>query len=196
MIKEGISLAVIMLNEEKYIDSFLTNVVFYKQRQVVNEVVLVDGLSTDGTVFKCVEKDLPVIIHPFTFHFGDQRNFAITQTHYSWVLMLDIDEFLEEGLIQLLPVLIKDPIYQAYKIPRKNFIDGVEDTSSYPDLQVRLFKRHCRWIHPVHEELVGWKKAKVLEGLHIIHNKTSERHTQRNRILYPFLSKLWETDKS
>jgi len=183
-----VSFASIVLNEEKYIERMLESVV-----GKVDEIVVVDGGSTDNTLR--ILKDYPqvkVVSKVFNYHFGDQRNFAIQQTKYPWVLMLDADEYIEEDFWKILPDLINQKEYDAFKFKRKNFIDEVFDEKSYPDIQVRLFRRYCRWIYPVHEELVGWKSSKILET-HIIHKKDSVRYQQRNK-MFSTIGQIFKND--
>jgi len=183
-----VSFTSIILNEEKYIERMIESVV-----DKVDEIVIIDGGSTDNTLR--ILRDYPqvkVVSKVFNYHFGDQRNFAIQQTKYPWVLMLDADEYMEEDFWKILPDLVNQNKYDAFKFKRKNFVDELFDKKNYPDIQVRLFRRYCRWIYPVHEELVGWKNSKVLET-HIIHKKDSTRHLYRNRI-YEIVSQIFKDD--
>jgi len=188
MEKMKVSFAAIILNEEDYIEKMLNNII-----GKVDEIVIVDGGSTDKTLD--ILKDYPNIKlfeKVFNYHYGDQRNFAIMQTIYPWILMLDADEILENEFWELLPSLINQDKYDAYGIPRKNFIDNKFCEETYPDYQVRLFRRYCRWIYPVHEELVGFKSSKQL-NCHILHYKSSERFNYRNS-KYELIYKIWEND--
>ena len=170
-----ISGAVLALNEEKIIPGVLDNL-----RPHVDELIVVDGGSIDSTVNICQKKGAAVYVYSGKRHFGDMRNFAIQQCKGDWILMLDVDEVFSERFYDILPSLVNQTEFDAYKVPRENFIDG-KRTEVYPDYQVRLFRSYCRWIYSVHEECVGWKKGEELgKDCCIIHSKSSERAEFRN----------------
>src|SRR4051812_48098258 len=67
-------------------------------RQVADEVVVVDSFSTDNTKHICIKQNVKFIEHSFS-GYGDQKNFAVAQADFDYVLNLDADEFLSERLI-------------------------------------------------------------------------------------------------
>jgi len=181
----GITAAIITLNEEKNIVDFLTHI-----RPFVKKIVLVDGGSVDRTV----ELAAPLVdvlrIMPFEAHFANQKNNVLKLCHTDWVLFLDPDERMSEHLCNKLNDLINQDDYDCYKFPRREFIDGEEIADVYPDYQVRLFRSYCRFIRPVHEELVGYKTAKNIDqdsSLDLNHIKEKERHNNRNS-MYAFIT--------
>ncbi|HRS26036.1 MAG TPA: glycosyltransferase family 2 protein [Methanofastidiosum sp.] len=190
---KGVSFVTIVQNEEKYIGRLLDSVIPRFKEGLLKEIIVIDGVSRDNTVQVCLEKGVTVVSHSFNLHFGDQRNFAISLAHYEWILMLDADEVLEEKFWSILPSLVEQQEFDVYAFPRKNYIDDVFDEKSYPDYQYRLFRRFCRWIYPVHEELVGWRNAKKLD-VHIIHAKDTAKLNWCNETLYPLIEKLWKVD--
>ena len=62
----------------------------------VDEIVVVDSGSTDGTVALAEEFGARVFERKWT-GYSDQRNFAIDQCTGDWILYLDADERLSEG---------------------------------------------------------------------------------------------------
>ena len=174
-LKYKISGVAVVQNEEKYIARMLQSVM-----PLVDEMIVIDGGSIDDTVKICEEEGALVVPRAFTGHFGDFRNEAVMLTKYPWILMLDADEILDDEFKRILPELVKSEKYDVFSLVRKNiFEDGTEDDTKGKDYQLRLFRRYCRWIYPVHEELVGWKNCKKLD-CGIIHIKDRYRHSLRN----------------
>ncbi len=176
----GITLVSMSLNEEEYI------VDFYKQlRPYVDTIVLVDSGSKDLTIdyaypFVDILKTIP-----FTGHHGNQKNRAIELVTTDWILFLDQDEMLSKEALLKLRDLIEQDEYDCYSFPRKEIRDGKEDKNVYPDYQDRLFRSYCRYVRPIHIDLVGFKKRKILpqnDIFDIIHTKSEKRHKTRNSI--------------
>lgn len=178
----GITAAFTTLNEEKNIVDFIKHI-----KPLVKYVVMIDGGSTDRTV-ELAEPYVDILnVIPFKGHFGEQKNNALKTVYTDWTLFLDPDERLSEGACKGLYDMINQDKYDCYKIPRKQFIDGEEDKNVYPDRQARLFRTYCRFIRPIHEEVVGWKNCKEVKdniGIDILHYKEKDRHLRRNEC-YP-----------
>lgn len=177
-----ISGVIICQNEEELITRTIDNIYPH-----VREVVILDGGSTDGTIDKI--KSYPnrggkirLFNNKFNKHFGDQKNLACSKVKGVWILNIDCDEIIEQPLLESIPVLIKQNDYNVYGLPRKNFIDGVQ-TEVYPDYQYRLFRAYCRFLYPVHEELMyPHRQMRKLEGEgnHIIHLKSLARQKKQD----------------
>lgn len=181
MSKPTLGLAMITLNEEMHIPATIPQ--FYN---VIDDIVVVDGGSTDDTLSWCERLGARVIHHPFENDFSAQKNRAIAALDTDWVYLHDPDERLEPTLLELIPILINDPtgqralmqagilcipgdlenetedLYDCFGIPRRNYIDGIQ-TEIYPDYQYRLFKNYCRFEKPVHEEIVGFHRRTELD---------------------------------
>ena len=185
----NISAVIITLNEEEYIQKCLDNV-----KDHVDEVVVIDGGSIDRTQTICKDNGCRVITNIFDGHFGDQRNFGIINSKGRWILSIDADEtFDEEFFIELPKLINQEDVTDAYKFPRRNYIDNIYDEEHYPDFQTRLYRRYCRWILPAHEELVGCKHL-VESSYHIIHTKQSERHHERNFYYDKVITEIYKDD--
>ena len=176
MAKPTLGLAMITLNEENHIPATIPQ--FYN---IVEDIVVVDGGSSDGTVGWCQRLGARVIHHPFQNDFSAQKNRAIESLDTDWIYLHDPDERLDPPLLELIPLLIDDvqgqrtlasagilsmpgdlespeeSLYDCFGISRKNFIDGIQ-TEIYPDYQYRLFRNYCRFQKPVHEEIVGFNR--------------------------------------
>jgi len=170
----NVSAVIIALNEEERIQKCLDGV-----QSHVDEIVVIDGGSVDQTQTICKDNGCRVITNIFDGHFGNQHNFGIISSKGKWILSVDADEVFEESFWLDFPKLVNQGVFDAFKFPRKNYLDGVLDEEHYPDFQVRLFRRYCRWVFPVHEELVGCKNIQEVSH-HIIHKKSLARHAERN----------------
>lgn len=167
MAKPSIGLAMIMQNEEMHVP--MTVAQFY---HTVDDIVVVDGGSTDKSIEWAERMGARVIRRPFNNDFADQKNFAIAALATDWVYFHDPDERLEPTLLEILPMLTtvegqqflmradiippNEKFFDCFGIPRKNFIDGTQ-TIVYPDYQYRLFLKYCRFEGAVHEKIVNFE---------------------------------------
>lgn len=137
-----LSLCLAVYNEEKFLHYALDSAV-----EMVDEVIIVDGGSSDKTVsiaksygkkVKIIETDNPII-----FHKNKQK--AIEAAKGDWILQLDADESLSSELRKEIEQTI-DGWHAgkavAYWIPRKNYFLGTFLTKGgvYPDMTIRLYK--------------------------------------------------------
>jgi len=173
MPKATIGLAMIMQNEQNHVPAAIAQ--FY---HVVDDIVVVDGGSTDESVMWAGRMGARVIHRPFANDFSAQKNFAIEQLDTDWIYMHDPDERLEPPLLEVLSLLtsiegqkflaragvIPDAniFFDCIGLARKNFIDGIQ-TSIYPDYQYRFFAKHCRFEGAVHEKIVNFNNRTELD---------------------------------
>jgi glycosyltransferase involved in cell wall biosynthesis len=120
----------------------------------VDEIVVIDSHSTDGTTEICLEYTEKVFHYPFQ-GFGALRNQAITHAAHDWIFSLDTDEWAtSEVQREIENLLAQDPAMQAYFVPRRNYFLGrrIKHCGWYPDYrQPQLFhKAHMQY----REELV------------------------------------------
>ena len=132
-----LSVVIITLNEEKNIGKCLD-----AAWQVADEIVVVDSFSTDRTREICEEKRALFIEHPFEGHI-EQKNFAISQATYDYVLSIDADEVLSNQLISSIRKVKRSPTHKAYSINRlSHYVDRfIRHGHWFPDKKVRLFKK-------------------------------------------------------
>lgn len=148
-----LSVAIAVYNEEKTIVDCLQSV-----RQLADEIVVVDGASTDNTV-ALVQKFTQNIIetdNPAIFHINKQK--ALDACKGEWILQLDADERIPEALGREIQKTITNPRgMNGFYIPRRNYFWGhfMKKGGQYPDYVIRLVKRgHAQFpCKSVHEQI-------------------------------------------
>jgi len=134
---------------------------------VADEIVLVDGGSTDRTAEIARAAGARVFERAFT-NFADQKNFAAAQAAHDWVLSLDCDEALSPELRRsLLAWKFEEPALHGYEIVRlTNYLGGwVRHSGWYPDWIVRVYHRgHGQFAGTIHESVRLDGPAGRLEG--------------------------------
>lgn len=133
-----LSVYIMAQNEENRIRKALESA-----RPIADELVVIDGGSTDRTVEVARSIADRVIVHPFE-GYARQRAFALTQVSGDWVLALDADETLSPELQEAIPKLLDQQVIDAFEFSRRNYVKpGVwmRYGGKYPDYQRRLFRR-------------------------------------------------------
>lgn len=151
-----ISVALATYNEAENIHRCLQHL-----EEWVDEIVIVDGGSTDDTV-KIAKRHKVRIIrtsNPPMFHINKQR--AIDACFSNWILQLDADEVVSPDLKkEILSIVNQQPTtnnlqpINGYWIPRKNHFLGrfLMKGGQYPDYTLRLYRRGkgklpCKSVH-------------------------------------------------
>jgi len=132
-----LSVVIITFNEEVNIERCLRSV-----QHVADEVVVVDSFSTDKTQEICERYQVRFITHQFDGHI-EQKNWALDQAKFDYVLSLDADEALDETLEKSILEAKRNWVGSAYKMNRMtNYCgDWIRHGSWYPDTKLRLAKR-------------------------------------------------------
>lgn len=166
-----ISLVTSTFNEEKNISSCLDSA-----KDLVDEIVLVDGSSQDKTVeiAKKYGAKIKITDNPPIFLINRQK--AIDMATGDWLLNLDADEHATPELLkEIRDVVDKNDQINGYFIPRKNWFFGrfLMKGGQYPDYQLRLYRRG-----KVHFELKDVHEQAIVEG---------EKKNLKNAMLhYPY----------
>lgn len=156
---ETISACLIVQNEEERLPAALRSVAF------CDEVVVVDGGSSDRTVELAREAGAKVIENPWP-GYGAQRNVALDHATSDWVLELDADERILPELQEEIRRFLVDPParYDMCTMPQFHRFLGAElrPSMKYPFYRGRMFRRGA-YRHgetrAVHEGL--WPKGPV-----------------------------------
>lgn len=158
-----LSLCLAVRNEEKNIHYALDSTIKW-----VDEVVIVDGGSTDNTLdisrsygekVKIIQTDNPPM-----FHINKQK--AIEAAQGEWILQLDADEEITPELgDEILKIVSEASEKIAYQIPRKNFFMGraLMKGGVYPDYTIRLYRNNTVYFpcKDVHENVVPKPELKI-----------------------------------
>ncbi len=124
-------------NEERNIARCLDSV-----KGLADEIVIVDGKSTDKTVEIAKKyKARIILVNNNPTHFHEQKKIAIEAAKGEWVLQLDADECLTEKLVEEIKSAIKREA-DGYWMPRSNYFLGrfLKKGGQYPDYTLRLYR--------------------------------------------------------
>ncbi len=146
-----ISVALAVFNEEKNLGQCLTSV-----SSIADEIVVVDGGSTDKTVdiaksfgARTIKTDNPPI-----FHINKQK--ALDACTGDWILQLDADEVIPEELKEEIVQTVnkEQSAMNGFYIPRRNYFWGhwMKKGGQYPDYVIRFVRKGkahfpCKTVH-------------------------------------------------
>jgi len=165
--KTTISVAIATYNEVENINRCLDAVSSW-----VEEIVVVDGHSTDDTI-KIIKKykNAKVISTDNKAMFHLNKQMAIDACTGDWIFQLDADEVVTSALKDEILKTIPDTKYNGYWIKRKNYFLGkfLSKGGVYPDPTIRLYRRGfgklpCKNVHEQAEVkgLVGTLNSDLL----------------------------------
>jgi glycosyltransferase involved in cell wall biosynthesis len=133
-----ISATIITFNEEKKIELCIQSLL-----GVADEIIVVDSCSTDRTAEICNRYAVKFISQSFLGYVA-QKNFAVQQASYDYILALDADERLSDELKRSI-IAVKNEWGNAhgYAFNRFNNYCGhwIRFCGSYPDRKIRLWDR-------------------------------------------------------
>ncbi|MEP7127487.1 MAG: glycosyltransferase family 2 protein [Chitinophagales bacterium] len=132
-----LSVVIITFNEEKNIGKCLDSVA-----EVADEIVVVDGFSTDRTKEICESYSVRFVKHIFEGH-KEQKNYAVSLSAHQLVLSLDADECLSPELQQSILSVKNNWQHDGYFMNRLTCFCGqwVHHSGWYPDRKLRLFNK-------------------------------------------------------
>ncbi len=134
-----LSVVLAVYNEEENLKSCLDSV-----KDLANEIIIVDGGSTDKTIeiAKGFKAKVIETTNPAVFHIN--KNKAIDAATGDWILQLDADEQVSQELAEEIGKVISETTdINGYWIPRRNFFLGrfLTKGGQYPDYTLRLYKK-------------------------------------------------------
>lgn len=111
----------------------------------VDEIVVVDSYSTDGTEQLARAYTDKVFQHQWP-GYVNQKNYALQLASHDWVLSLDADEVVSDELkTEIIKEWADDGYkqYPGYYLPRRTFYLGrwIRYGGWYPDYKLRLFRK-------------------------------------------------------
>ena len=131
-----ISICIICFNEEKNIRRCLEG------SKWADEIIVIDSMSQDKTV-KIAREYTDKVYQRSWVGYIDQKNFALSKAKSEWILSIDADEEISQGLqYEIKKVIEKENAKDGYTIPRRSFYQGrwIKHSGFYPDRQLRLFR--------------------------------------------------------
>jgi glycosyltransferase involved in cell wall biosynthesis len=147
---DKISAVIITVNEEGRIGRCLDSLV-----GSVDEIVVIDGHSTDRTGDICRERGARVVQAEWR-GYGETKNLGNELASHEFILSIDSDEALSPELGRSISGIKGEP-GSLYEFNRLTNYCGhwVRHCGWYPDRKLRLFDRRvARWEGDVHEKLV------------------------------------------
>ncbi len=176
-----ISATIITFNEEDKIRQCLESL-----KDVADEIVVVDSLSTDATKAICEEFDVKFIEQKW-LGYSEQKNLANNIASYDWILSIDADEALSDELRKSVLEIKNDGDDNdiVYSFNRLNNYCGkwIHHSGFYPDKKIRIWNRNIgKWEGLIHEVIKFSTKIKEvhLKGdlLHYSYSKPEDFENQ------------------
>lgn len=131
-----ISVTLLTKNSEKYLQEVLESLSRF------DEVLIYDNGSTDNTLL-IAQKFPNVKIEKGAFYgFGKTHNIASNLAKHDWILSIDSDEVVSEGVVDEIFALELDESV-VYSVARENYYNGkkIKGCGWSPDRQYRLYHR-------------------------------------------------------
>ncbi len=157
-----ISVCMIVKDEIDVIERCI-NSVYEKMPNIVDEIVVVDTGSTDGTRELLDTLNCKVYDFVWCDDFSKARNFSVSKAKNDWVFIIDADEYIidgveEEKLKIICENALGDYVYTANVYAINNDGEVIDN-----DIVVRLFNRKKYKYHKiVHEQLYRIDGKKIL----------------------------------
>lgn len=148
-----LSVCVICFNEERNIRRCLESATW------ADEIIVVDSMSQDRTAEIAREYTDKVYQQAWP-GYVEQKNFALSKAKGNWILSIDADEEISQGLKdEIRKEIEKEDAKDGYRIPRLSFYQGrwIKHSGFYPDRQLRFFRRNRGY----------WVGKRVHEMIHV-----------------------------
>lgn len=174
-----VSLCMIVRDEATMLPDCLASV-----REAVDEVIVVDTGSVDGTPEIAAAAGATVLHHVWNDDFAAARNASLAAATGDWVLVLDADERLARGAGKVLRLALQRDDFDCGLLPLHNAarldadIEAVRrgrDCASETSFLPRLLRRtdDLAFEGVIHENVTTWllghERTRILTGADIVH---------------------------
>jgi hypothetical protein len=146
-IRQPVSGVVIAYNRVDLIGTCLRALSF------VDELLVIDKSSTDGTAELAAQFADRVIVVPWSPVVEETRAFAVATCKHDWIVCMDDDECLSVEAVRFIERELMSPRASVYLLPQRHYIMGQHDERSYywPEYQPRFFsKKAVTFLKTVH----------------------------------------------
>mgnify|MGYP001569586026 FL=1 len=185
-----LSVVLATFNEEENLGAALESV-----KDIADEIIVVDGISTDKTVEIAKKFGAKVEITTNKPNFHINKQMAIDMATKDWILQLDADERVSTELAKEIKEKIRNSV-NGYWIPRKNWFLGrfLMKGGVYPDYTLRLYRKGKGRLpqKDVHEQAIVEGQVEYLTNP-LIHmaDPTFSRYLSRFRRYTDFIAKQY-----
>ncbi|MBI4667551.1 MAG: tetratricopeptide repeat protein [Nitrospinae bacterium] len=164
----SLALCMIVKNESQNIRELIETV-----RPLVDEIVVADTGSTDGTAGMAESLGAKVAHIPWNDDFSEARNLALENVTADWVLSLDADERISETDFNAIRGLVDNGRNDGYMLIQRHYLPGpgydnmLPVSGQYPEMEkgynsyadnfaLRLFRNRpdVRWEGRIHENVI------------------------------------------
>ncbi len=167
-----------------------------------DEILVVDSFSTDRTV-EIAKRHSKVRLVQHEYYGGAaQKNWAIDQVKYDWIMLLDADERCTSALRdEMQALLAASPEHNAYTIHRRCFFLGrpIRFSGWQNDRVARLFRTGTAYYNNrrVHEKLISSGPAPMLKNSmdHFLIDDFHEYAQRVSRYAYWGAAQNWRDGK-
>lgn len=141
-------------------------------RNVVDEIVVADTGSTDGTAALCRSYGADVLPFPWEGNFSAARNFTLEQATGNWILVLDADDEIDAADCDRIRPLMDDGQADAYLFVTKNLVGPADNPSVLSYAQLRLFRNRpdFRYEGAIHERIPTLSGAGRIAPVRVTHH--------------------------
>src|SRR3954451_13110751 len=145
-----LSLCMIVRDEEEMLPRSLAAV-----RDAVDEIIVVDTGSTDGTIEIAKSFGAKVIEREWTGSFSDARNVSFDAATGDWIMFLDADEVLVADDAQRLRDVLGRTWREAFYLVETNFTGELGDGTAVTHNALRVFRNRpeYRFEGRIHEQI-------------------------------------------
>jgi hypothetical protein len=158
--REGLKISgfVVSYNRAAIIETCLRSLRF------VDELVVVDKSSTDGTLEIAQRYADKVVVVPWTPTADDTRSYAVDLCSHDMIVYLDDDECLSPEAIRFILDESANPSAEVYRLPFRSYFLGRFDKRrrDWPEYHERFFRRGALEFSPTIHSNIMVKSSKVL----------------------------------